>query len=507
VAIAPSPQDLFPDAVEEATARWVEGRVIFPEGSPDDDLLHVYSLSEFFEHDGFAERLFAIQHALREDVTRDPNEIEEVSIQRVSHALYARRPIEADGSFRVPVDPEAEEVFLMVEGRYLFTRVTEEVALGGDLGGEAPIELELLAGAQLVVQVAAPEEADLAGTEVETNIIRASMDQSDYDRALTLDTTVELFSDATFEFHAVPTNYGLQVDVKPEEWAASRVLVEELQPGETRRVEVELSRGGVVVGEVVDSDGAPVEGAQVEMMLRGNWFGFDDETVREGTTDELGRFEIARVTPGKLALKADHESFLESSRVSVEVFEGQTVEAKALKLTPGNSLSGRVVNEAGEAVPDVRVRARFDRAFLAGPSGFNALRGAEAETRTDEEGRFLLKALGAGPFIVQAVQGFDEEGKSIDPEDAETLYYARREKVYPKAKDLVLVLHPPIELSGVVTGGEENPVSAFTVVAIRESDGAMGKMPMETRQEVFESAPGTFTMSEMTEGAWKVQVR
>ncbi len=115
-------------------------------------------------------------------------------------------------------------------------------------------------------------------------------------------------------------------------------------------MDFDLDAAGVR-GEVVDQDGAPIEGARVTLMQTIG--GTTD--YRRSSSDADGRFEYAIQSGGLIQLLASKKGYEASGTVDVTTgVEGETSPVK-LVLQRLDSIGGRVVNAAGSPAAGVTV--------------------------------------------------------------------------------------------------------------------------------------------------------
>jgi Carboxypeptidase regulatory-like domain len=123
-------------------------------------------------------------------------------------------------------------------------------------------------------------------------------------------------------------------------------------------------------------------------------------------TDEQGRFSIANLEPGKYRVTAERQGFLRQNwgarkysggSAQVLVGEGQTVKQIDFRLMPQGVITGKVLDEDGEPMAGVQVRAQ--RTFLR-----NGLRVSNtvANATTSDIGEYRLPELKPGRYSVVA---------------------------------------------------------------------------------------------------------
>lgn len=235
-------------------------------------------------------------------------------------------------------------------------------------------------------------------------------------------------------------------------------------------VTLELDLAGAISGVVVDQRGAPVAGAYLSVRLvKGNDFG-------EATTADDGSFAIGALSGGgeyAVTIRASKQSSLRYQPVSggehprVPVADGSSrVEGLRFAVKVDRlQISGRVVDDRGQALPDVTVEAHPE-----GERGFAM--GALPSAVSDADGHFLISDLVAGGYYLAARAGNGAEALPAAPVDAGT-------------RDARLVLAAPGEIEGTLTGFNSPPrIEArrrdFSPRALR-----MGALTAEVRGNSF----------------------
>ena len=262
---------------------------------------------------------------------------------------------------------------------------------------------------------------------------------------------------------------------------------------------------GAIRGRVVAADsGVPIRRALVTITARGF-----AQTVY---TDARGRYEV-RVPPGMYVVQAapnQHQGqFLratipilpsgEADRIAV--VEGQISEAYELRLPRAGAIVGRLVDESGDPVSGVGVRAIHpgDRSELGNYGGQSS----------DEFGRYRIYGLPPGTYqiMAKAFGGGDDafaQGQSLGFID--TYYpgtYSRDEAGSVRVRageetaagDLVLTRTRMIRVKGTVLDSQGVPASARTMIALSGHDmthsagiGAEGRFSFQPRP------PGTYRL-------------
>ena len=188
------------------------------------------------------------------------------------------------------------------------------------------------------------------------------------------------------------------------------------EEGETDRIPTRysclLARGTELGGVVVDPEGKPVAGAKVEVQLDGGgtkvdansnssnnpWLAEGDDAA---VTDELGRWSINNVPAGDdldLRMSVVHPEFLcDTARRSIAKF-GLTLDvlrnkSATVQLERGIPLTGHVLDPDGKPVPEAVIIWGDDPYMETGSQ----------ETRTDEQGRFIVPPHKPGPVRLTVV--------------------------------------------------------------------------------------------------------
>lgn len=178
-------------------------------------------------------------------------------------------------------------------------------------------------------------------------------------------------------------------------------------------VTITMKGGGMIVGRVDDKDGKPVAFATVRLADKRTTWGSNH---RQATTDKAGVFEIHGLIRQKFQLRA--ESDQSASKVSeVDLTSAETVRDVVLVLDVSGTITGIVVDETGQPVPEVQVHAMPDMFGGAKPESM-ALAGLSTAT-SDASGNFAVHGLPDGAYKLWAERtqggfrgGFDDHAAS-----------------------------------------------------------------------------------------------
>jgi hypothetical protein len=151
---------------------------------------------------------------------------------------------------------------------------------------------------------------------------------------------------------------------------------------------------GIVVN---DADGAPLGRTRVSLAEAK-----DRRKAESVVTGADGKFEFRNVPAGKFSLEGMRRNFMITAYQGHEGFStaivtgaGLETESLVLRLMPLGSISGRVMDEAGEPVRDARVRLSIRRNQL----GEDRILPRVFAT-TDDEGKYEFRDLGPAEYFV-----------------------------------------------------------------------------------------------------------
>ena len=140
--------------------------------------------------------------------------------------------------------------------------------------------------------------------------------------------------------------------------------------------DVTLTRSAAVTGTLEFAGPAPTfVRAQYWHDRWGSWW-----AVRLEVDPATRRYEIPEILPGRRAIRFLAEGYAPGGRVDVDVREGESVEAGTSRLTPGGTITGRVLRADGSPVAGVQV----------------AVRGEFVYTDTAADGAFRLEHVPTG---------------------------------------------------------------------------------------------------------------
>ncbi len=254
---------------------------------------------------------------------------------------------------------------------------------------------------------------------------------------------------------------------------------------------IEIQRGLTLSGTVVGADGEPVVGASVE----GRWLviapvdgqrgmGIGQNHTASAKTDTRGVFILEGIHPGQTVTIEAHSRGARTDR-PVTAIPGRN-EPVTLRISGANivALSGRVVDSAGQPVPDVAVRIRSrrpDRDGLAdpGPVSFDGV----TVIQTDSRGEFRT------PRQLRRGYSYRAEAKADGFMSDTSPWLSLGSDTVPTLSDLTL--RRVRAVSGRVLDHTGRGVAG---VIVRQS----GDGPMPTRKQTDDD--GRFTVPGVIEG-------
>jgi len=205
----------------------------------------------------------------------------------------------------------------------------------------------------------------------------------------------------------------------------TRILRDVKIPEDTRllTLEISLDMGAVVKGQVTDSRGGPLQGAQVT--ASGSRSGAE--------TDAEGMYVLQRLEPKETWVRVSAPGCAPERRQVVPSRMGATLN---FRLFPGHRIVGRVVDEEGKPVAGAHVRA------------YAGYFGSLGEMQTDPEGTFRLDSLPEGKaYLYVYAEGYSNPYTTINTDQ----------------KDVSITLYRAGHILGKVTTKAGEPVTEFRV--------------------------------------------
>ena len=276
-------------------------------------------------------------------------------------------------------------------------------------------------------------------------------------------------------------------------------------------------------GRVVAADtGKPLPGALVHLVdLRAT-----NPAQRERrwvTTNAEGRWELTTLSPGRYTLSASKSGYLKLEYGQLRPFErgkilelaaGQTVTVD-LTLPRAGAITGRIVDEFGDPVTAVLVRAMRYRYVDGQRHLIPLVEGLEVLTNgggdiTDDLGQFRLYGLTPGDYYVSAV--FTPPGESATRAGYPPVYYPGTPvvaqarpvavRIGEEAQNISfnLLTAPYSNVSGTIINSAGSTVKASVNLRAVEAIAVSGESTAAT------GGDGTFVLSNVPPGDYRLQV-
>lgn len=253
-----------------------------------------------------------------------------------------------------------------------------------------------------------------------------------------------------------------------------------IEDGRTKRLDWQLEPMPKASGVVLDEEGKQVEGANIYVMPGGS--------SRDIESDSEGKFEISWNTE---MFSDERENPLlvcryeERNLAKVVILEGST-ENLEVKLQPGITVSGKVVDPEGKGIDNAGIRMMLRQTMWAS----TLIRGDT--TKTNAEGNFEVKAIPAEYRyqITASADGYGSQQKDVHADDAVDNIL--------DAGEFTLAL-ANLSVTGVVVDAEGNPISNARI----ESYNFDGGQPDNLRTQT--DSQGNFALKGVCEG--KVDIR
>ena len=288
-------------------------------------------------------------------------------------------------------------------------------------------------------------------------------------------------------------------------------------------------RGRVVSGET----GSPLRRAQVR--ISGPEIG-----AKTALTDSEGRFEFRELPAGRFTVNATKSGFVTvqygqtrpfESGKAIELTEGQVLEKTDLSMPRGSVISGRILDEFGDPVPDTTVTALRS----TWSNGRRKLTATGRTAQTNDLGQYRLFGLPPGEYYVSANMtgtqmmqvemalatrvGGESGASGSTPSSGYATTYFPGTVSGPEAQRITLnVGHEqqntdfaliPVRLariSGTVLNSEGKPMEGTMVNAVPRS-GEAGNPLVSMGMSARTDKNGNFSISNVTPGDYTLQTR
>lgn len=464
------------------------GRAILPAGTPADERPLVIAVAREMTHQSLASTPSPIHEALQE--------------KGLHHQLLAVAELDESGGYSIEVPADRDSIHLALIGRYIAPLITTRVAV--PQSGELPA-LEAQLGAWITGRVVFPSGVQANAQLYEDAKVEQGPDVTGGFDAMTISTTaaereVELDADGSFALHALIEPGRKGIVWEHPDFAGGLLLGLDPQPGEHLELELDFETGGVIAGRVTDDRGRPIADAEVSVRYRGALGQMIGE-LREGESDEQGRFRLEHLPPGDFELHAEHDAW-RANRIDVKetLKTGGTIEGITVQLDAGARFVGKVRFPDDSPAVEARVQASVDYSGQVGGLGTGVDPNDGGTTFCGEAGEFEISGLGDGAFHLEATLEVSEGPNAGS-------WGLRRSGMRATGEELTLVLEELASIEGEVVDLAGAPVERFDARAVLEGSGAMFGVGAERKQDSgVHSEDGRFRLSGLRPGTWQVRI-
>ena len=452
---------------ERAEGRWIEGRVVFPEGSPEDERL-------FVEADGKA--------------------FETLANHRVEVPVHGR--------FRIAFGPRTKRGYLKLEARYLYLPETVRVRPGEV---EEPVILEPLVGSRIRGKVILPEDCPVSKSDIVGGHVLLSGDGRVGNNWRSVNRRATVASDLSFAFDAVRPEFEYSVTFDHERLQRSSFEPIILEGGETMEVALELQVGVAIAGRVVDEDDIGVAQAAVSVHAKGerSW----RRPATSVDTEPDGSFVVWGVEPGELVLEVEKKGFEDVELELGELADRDVRSDVQVLVSRGSFVAGRVEWADNTPAVDALVYVKpvdpqasdsFDMDIFGG--GW----------KTDSEGAFHVSGLPPGPYDV-TVRGTHVETVMVKsrvtglerPRKSKQTWVDAAHSIEAGTSNLLFTLTPGTTIRGRVVDDRGVARDRFRISAQRTDSDNWS--PTDMAYHSFSTKDGTFELAGLSPGKWEVQ--
>ena len=272
-------------------------------------------------------------------------------------------------------------------------------------------------------------------------------------------------------------------------------------------------------GHIFAADsGQPLRKAQVRIVAG---------EIRENrltTTDADGKYEFTEVLAGRYTVSASKGSFVNLSYGQLrpfdagkplEIRDGQTVERVDIALPRGSVVTGRILDEYGEPMPEVQVVLQRYQ-FMQGQ---RRLVPAGRRASTDDMGEFRLFGIPPGQYILSATWIHNNIGSNAPPVD-NTAYapvYFPGTNTPAQAQRLTLAIGQQVDevvmamrpmkatrISGSVTTSDGKPFAGVLLVSQNDTSGfemqSAAPIRPDGKFDLAGLAPGEYVLRAQSRG-------
>lgn len=230
-------------------------------------------------------------------------------------------------------------------------------------------------------------------------------------------------------------------------------------------------------------------------------------------TDDTGRFAFPDLAGGSYRLRGERSGFQRQEYANGAVLTlapGQEIKDLSLKLPPSAILSGRVLDQEGEPMPNLVVSAARN-GYVRGKKDWIPSGG----TQTNDRGEFRIASLRAGRYQVCAsnlnigigLAGISKDALADKPDSTYAYTCAGPVEVRMgedrRGTDIQMVKAATVRVKGRVAGAPDGKI--LIVMAVRKGAGNAGRVPGSFG--LVQQADSTFELRGLTPGSYLLTVR
>jgi hypothetical protein len=262
-------------------------------------------------------------------------------------------------------------------------------------------------------------------------------------------------------------------------------------------------------GLVTANDGKPIRSAEVRLRST------DGHNSRIATTDDAGQYQIRDLTPGSWDMWVSKPGFVtqvtttsDTSR-ALTIANGQKL-SRDVTLTRAGAIAGRVVDDAGEPLADVQIRA-----FRPRPSSDASLTAVGVADKSDDTGAFRLYAIPPGSYYIRAVAdagnrapGFVNDARGVYYPGTPDLQNAEPVTVVAGQEQLGLTVSIPplvtgVSVAGTIVNAAGVPAGNDTAIHLTRPAGSGQRRDAGLLAQV---ANGRFRITNVPPGDYEIDV-
>jgi hypothetical protein len=245
---------------------------------------------------------------------------------------------------------------------------------------------------------------------------------------------------------------------------------------------------------------------------------------RSASTDADGRWKVQQLPAGRYSISVQKGGYVPLAYGQRRAFEegkpidladGQRIEKLDVALPKGSSVSGRIVDEFGEAAVGVRVAALRQR-YIDGRRRVVPITSLGGSAVTDDLGQYRLHGLSPGEYYVTAVLASPSLDDHVERFGYAPTYYpgaptpAEAQRITLELAQEVtelnfpLVWTPVARISGTAITSAGQPMANGGIVLTSASNVGFDASPLMGGAKT--AADGTFTIPNVAPGEYQLEI-